>query len=256
MISVVVADDEKTIRRGLIKALEGLDMALAVIGEARDGEEALELVKKTSPDVILLDINMPKMNGLDFAKELKDNGSGTKIIMVTGYDDYEYIRTALKIGVFDYILKPVNQGVLMTVLKEVSEAIEKERNPIDFEFESEDIVGVVLKEIENRYADQDLRLSVLSDQLYVSTASLSRGIKKRTGKTFSDYLTELRVQKAKEILGSGRDVMIYSVAERVGYSSQHYFCRIFKEYTGYTPSAYAQMKRKDFTKNENNIQRH
>lgn len=124
MVNLIIADDEIAIRQGLEKLVTGFDLGVNCVGTAADGEQALGLVEQLRPQLLLVDINMPKLNGLDMiaqAKRLIPNG---KIIVIWGYDNFDFVRQALRLGVFDYLLKPINHGALYVTLSDAIEAIE------------------------------------------------------------------------------------------------------------------------------------
>lgn len=118
-ISIVLADDHVLVRKGLKKILE-MEDDLEVIGEASDGSEALEEVRGKKPDVLLLDINMPRMNGIEVAEVLKKEGSDTKVIILTIYDDREYLLELVKVGVSGYILKDIEPQNLIEAVRYVN----------------------------------------------------------------------------------------------------------------------------------------
>lgn len=111
MIRIVIADDHKMVREGLKQLLE-LDGDIQVVGEASDGEQCLLQVEETNPDVLLLDINMPTMNGLQTLQELRRNNSKQKVLMLTIHNEIEYLLRAVDIGVNGYILKDSESSVL------------------------------------------------------------------------------------------------------------------------------------------------
>ncbi|MDR1156806.1 MAG: response regulator [Oscillospiraceae bacterium] len=107
----LIADDEEMIREGLVKMLSG-DAALRIVAQAEDGETAIELAKEHLPDILFVDVDMPFLNGLEFIEKLSDFLSGAAIVIITGYDDFRYIQKALRLGVFDYLLKPIMESTL------------------------------------------------------------------------------------------------------------------------------------------------
>ncbi|WP_034601784.1 response regulator [Clostridiisalibacter paucivorans] len=117
-IKVLIADDHSLMRQGLTQLLQ-LDKAIEVIGEASDGEEAVKKSIDLKPDVILLDINMPNMNGIDALRRLKDMGIDSKIIMLTIHDDREYLNETINIGADGYVLKDADSDTLIQAIKEV-----------------------------------------------------------------------------------------------------------------------------------------
>nr|WP_295684194.1 response regulator transcription factor [uncultured Lachnoclostridium sp.] len=111
IIRIVIADDHKMVREGLKQLLE-LDGDIQVVGEASDGEQCLQKVVETNPDVLLLDINMPAMNGLQTLQELRRNNNKQKVLMLTIHNEIEYLLRAVDIGVNGYILKDSESSVL------------------------------------------------------------------------------------------------------------------------------------------------
>jgi two-component system response regulator YesN len=126
MYKILVAEDEPWIRNALIKRLQSLPLDIEIAGQASDGQEALELSLKIQPDIILTDIKMPCLNGLEFIKKIRQLQPTTKIIIISGYADFEYARTALCLGVSNYILKSIDNDTLNEILKEVIQQIEQE----------------------------------------------------------------------------------------------------------------------------------
>lgn len=245
MAKIIVADDEIAIRQGLKNLVESYDLGLSCVGTARNGLEALELIREKRPDLALVDINMPHMNGLELIEQARELMPEGRIIIISGYDKFDFVRKALRLGVFDYLLKPINHGSLYVTLKEALNSMQEAKEaPKEQEPEEPEGIDAVMQEIGKRYSDPELRLSVLAEEFYMSPAVLSREIKNHTGKTFSNYLTELRMQKAIELMEQSKTIMIYTLAEQVGCSSQHYFCKLFKEYTGHTPSEYIRIRKK------------
>lgn len=247
MIKVLIADDEKTIREGLKHQLQQSQIEIDSVYLAGNGEEALEIIKQNHPEIILLDINMPIKNGLEIIEEAMEINPLSKIIIISGYDEFEYAQKAISLGVSDYLLKPVNIATLKkTVLKAVGqyqnrlwEISQLNRNQKE---ENEASLKELIPYIQAHFSDSSVSLSTLAEHFHVSDAYLSRLIHKQCGKSFSDLLLELRMEYAKTLLEDKHTRMIYEVATLVGYSSQHYFCRMFKEYTGASPTDYRMMK--------------
>lgn len=123
MVEILVVDDEALFRKALIASFEWEKEEMHICGEARNGEEALELIKKLKPDIALVDINMPVLNGLDFIKKIRENNDATKIFIISGYDDFVYAQKAIQLGVRGYFLKPVDDDELWKALLLVKEEI-------------------------------------------------------------------------------------------------------------------------------------
>lgn len=127
MLKVIFVDDEAQFRKYLHHVIDWEKHGFTISGEAKNGVEALELVERVRPDIAFIDINMPHMNGMDLAKQLKARDPSTFILLVTGHSEFEYARAAVKIGVDDYILKPFDEEELFMALAKVKGAIEKSR---------------------------------------------------------------------------------------------------------------------------------
>lgn len=117
MYKVIVVDDEPRVRRGMRNLIPKLDSEWSVVGEAKNGYEALELVKKELPDLVITDIRMPQMNGLDLLSHLKEYP--VHVVILSGYGYFEYAQTAVKYGAFDYLLKPLKPEDIQSVLGRV-----------------------------------------------------------------------------------------------------------------------------------------
>jgi len=123
MWKVMIADDEPKIRRGLRTTIERLRPDMKVVAEAEDGEMALALVQKEAPDILMIDVRMPFLNGLELIEKINGVLSDCIIIVVSGHDEFEYARRALQLKVFEYVLKPVPQEVLASVLARAEETL-------------------------------------------------------------------------------------------------------------------------------------
>lgn len=128
MYKVMLVDDEKLILQGLLNIIEWDKLDLEVIHLAEDGMEALEKFKDNPVDIIVTDINMPRLTGLELLKEIKALDSNVKFIILSGYDEFSYARTAIKLGVENYILKPIDEEELESSLKKLKKKIEEEKS--------------------------------------------------------------------------------------------------------------------------------
>lgn len=393
MYKVMIADDEPKIRRGLAEAVDWAKLDMEICGFAANGQAAAELVNEQKPDICLVDICMPLLNGLELIRTIKSQSSRTICIVITGYDEFSYAQEAVSAGVFEYILKPVNElqlektllrardllgqqeltahrlrqaeemlilhrdtmiesflnesiqgqlsveeqneraaflavsfsaeiAVLQLAIQEESipaEYSERDRQVLryavrnvlqelceragtvymavspygqyrvlidlqdkelweklestvrgavalfsdirllidmavcrnlhevfeqirDWELREQEHLGPLTtaarRYLEEQYAQADLTAAEVAQHINVSPSYLSRMFKQEMGVTITDFLTKIRMREAMRLLNT--DLMIYEVAERVGYHSQHYFCVAFKRYTGVTPTEYKQ----------------
>ena len=123
---IMVVDDEEEIRLGIIKKIDWKSNGFVIVGDAENGQDALEKVEKLQPDIIMTDIKMPFMNGLELGKKISELMPSTKIIIFSGCDDFEYAHRAIKINVIEYILKPINSMELIEVLKRLKIQLDHE----------------------------------------------------------------------------------------------------------------------------------
>lgn len=130
MYKIALIDDEAVVREGMGELIPWGEIGLELIGTAEDGEKGLLLIQEKLPDIILLDINMPRLNGLDLANIITKSYPQIKIILISGYDEFDYARQALRMGVEDYILKPVTKSEMVTLLNKIVGKLNKEREQI------------------------------------------------------------------------------------------------------------------------------
>ncbi len=112
MLKMLIADDEKIIRDGLMEAFDWHSMGIEVVGLAQNGETALSLFDQYQPDIVITDIRMPRMDGLELTEKIRKQNQDVKIIILTGYDEFSYAQQSIKNNVFDYLLKPVKKAQL------------------------------------------------------------------------------------------------------------------------------------------------
>ena len=249
MYNLLIVDDEPIIRRG-IKSLAILsEIGINKIFEAGNAEKCLEIIDKEQIDIIMLDINMPNTDGLTLAKMLKEKNKNFAIIMVTGYDYFEYMQTAIRLGVDDYLLKPVNKTDIELVLKRMIDKIEKirlENRLWELNVTSESIPSgdnssfKTVREYMNEHLfDSDLSLGYMAENLGFNSSYLSGIIKQIYGIPFQEYVALKRMEQAK-ILCLSTDMKNYEIAEEIGYEDVNYFTNRFKKTFGITPKQFKQ----------------
>lgn len=237
MHNILILDDEDIIRQGIKKRIINFDLNIGTIYEGANGVEALEILKNNKVHIALVDINIPFINGLEFINQGIEVSKDTIFIIISGYDKFSYAQKAIEYGVFRYILKPINKKELKETLEEALTALE--HCDLDEKEEYKPFIKCVIKELEENYRRCDYSLADLAQAVGFSDSYISKVLKKEIGLSFNEYLTNLRIEKAKEILTcEGRLTTVNEVAKRVGYSSQHYFSQVFKKHTGVAPSVY------------------
>jgi len=359
--TTVLVDDDANVLRGMKKAIPWDEIGAECIGESSDGLQGLRLVQNLRPDIVLTDIYMPVMSGLDMIERLRQEGYAGKIVILSGYSDFQYARQALRLNVDDYLSKPITIRTIKEAFAKVIDQLEAERagkqerlrleerleqyerdtggpSPLaghirfvqelvealkyqqleqasrivadyrqqlnaagvliadpfllgmelwgvltfalydvgikldemfpqlelkrelagmadidalmdwlankaeaicgdgqwDENLKHRQAVDFMIRYIHDNYAD-NITLNHLANELYISRYYLGQIFKKATGDSFNQYLTKVRIAKAKELLLEGK-FMVYEITEKVGFRNVPYFSTLFKKYTGMNPT--------------------
>ena len=244
MYSIMIVEDEYLVRQGIAFLVDYEQFGMQVIAQAENGREAWQKFQKNPADILLTDINMPQMNGLELAKLVRDQAPKCHIVFLTGYDDFDYARTAIKLGADDYLLKPFSKDDVEEMLAKVQTKLDKERKKAQIQNLVDQGQRSELEEaIHARLADSELSLKNLAFQLGFSPSYLSVLIKKELGLPFQDYLIQERMKKAKLLLLT-TDLKIYEIAEQVGFEDMNYFSQRFKQVVGLTPRQFKKGEEK------------
>lgn len=260
MIRLLIADDEKLEREALAELVQHRFEREVVLEVAENGRKAADTAVLWGADLILMDIEMPGMSGLDAARAVLAQRPSCRVIFVTAYSLFQYAHEAVHLGACDYLLKPVDPDELEASVRRAMRQIETERKleelaaaqPQPEQTETEEEAEDAPEESENsqtalvmahvrRYLEDnymfDLSLDSVGEILHISPAYLSAQFKKYQKMNFLDCLTELRINAAKELLADPFRSSA-EVASMVGYEDASYFARAFKKRTGMTPTQY------------------
>ena len=238
MYSIMIVEDEELVRQGLTSLVNYEQFGMKVIDQAENGRIAWEKFQAQPADLLLTDINMPQMNGLDLAQLVREEAPSCHIIFLTGYDDFEFARKAIRLGADDYLLKPFSKADIEEMLGKIKNKLDEERKKAQVESLVDQGHSTELEEaIHSRLADSQLTLKDLAPQLGFSPSYLSVLIKKKLGLPFQEYLIQERMKKAKLLLLT-TDLKIYEIADQVGFEDMNYFSQRFKQVVGVTPRQY------------------
>ena len=239
-LRVLLVDDEIMIREGFKRLFDWEGHDCQVVGEAADGMEALAQIDALRPDIVIMDINIPIMNGLKVIQVSRMKHPNTAFVIVSGYDDFSYCREALRLQITDYILKPVNYEEFGTCIDNLKISLFQKRLSAEPEQQEERTFTGITRYLQEHLAEE-MSLSILAEQFHLNPQYISQLFKSEIGVGFLAYLTNIRMEKAKKLLLS-TSLPIADVAEQSGYADYRVFTKVFKKSEGITPSQY----RRDF----------
>lgn len=240
MYSLIVIDDEPKIAEGMAQLFPWNNIGFEVVRTFTSAVDALAYLEDNPVDVVLSDIQMPDMTGLELCQRLLEREK-TQIVLFSSYQNYEYFRSAIQMGVADYLLKPLTYQALTETFTKLKEKLD-EAGPAEPE-RPEGYYEGLIRQVDDylRGHLQDATLTRCAKRVALSPSYLSRIYKDHSGRNFMDRLQELRMERACELLDNP-DYRAYDVAYDVGYDSPNNFSRAFKAYTGLTPSEYRRRR--------------
>ena len=241
-LKVLLVDDEIMIREGFKKLFDWGAHDCVVVGEAADGMEAMGQIDALKPDIVIMDINIPIMNGLKVIQLSRVKHPNIAFVIVSGYDDFSYCQQALRLQITDYILKPVNYEEFGTCIDNLKISLYERRvsQTPEPEAQEERTITSITRFLQEHMGD-DVSLGVLAEEFHLNPQYISQLFKNEIGVGFLAYLTNIRMEKAKKLLLSG-SLSVAEVAEQAGYGDYRVFTKVFKKSEGITPSQY----RRDF----------
>ncbi|WP_226670948.1 response regulator transcription factor [Metabacillus litoralis] len=248
--TILIVDDEPRTRQGLKKTLDLWANGKYQIFTASNGEEAIEFMQQHKVHILITDIRMPEITGLQLLKMAKEQEIYPVIIVISAYSEFEYAQEALRLGVTNYLLKPISKKVLIEAVEAAEQSVVKleqagmiekvvdkklvhlySQNPSNPEPIREAIQYI------NDHIKNELTQKEVAEHVHLNPSYLSVLFKEHVKLTFSEYVTRRRIQRAKELLIS-TNLPINDISEESGYKTAKYFIKIFKEMEGVTPSAY------------------
>lgn len=248
MWKVAAADDEAYLRTALKKLMNWEKMGCELIRVVNNGRELLQCVEEEHPDIVITDIRMPEIDGLEVCRQLYEKYPETQTIILSAYTDFEYARTAIRYDVADYVLKLSVLEELPPAVEKVTQKLQKQKKELEEELvrqpekkDAESLYDQIREYIEKNYSKK-ITLNDIAEELHANSSYLSRLYKKESGQNLFDVILKKRVDKAKEYMET-TDKKIYEISQAVGFDDTGYFSRIFKRYTGVSPKEYQSGKR-------------
>ncbi len=244
----LIVDDDAMILKGLTSIIEKMALQNITISTARNGSDALEILKYTGADLLLTDIDMPVMNGLELIEEATRRQHCNRFIILSGFDKFDFVRQALKFHVIDYLLKPIDKTEFIRIVTSVYNEIHKKPKEdtclpqfpsINISID-EDHIPKILKDIllyMRSNFHKNISLEQLGEEFNLHPNYICSLFQAHTKTTFLKYLDSLRLQKSITILLEDKELTMEKVAISSGFMSERQFYKVFKKYTGTTPGA-------------------
>lgn len=243
MYRVYIADDAALVRKELVLTTPWDELGCVVVGQAEEGRTALRQISELKPDIVITDIKMPYLNGLELIHELRARGCEAEFILISAYGEFEYALNAIKLEVLDYILKPISDEELMQTLRKTIRRIrdkkKSSRRAEQFSFDTGNLnahLRNAIAYIRGHYRE-DLTIRDVAAALHISESYLGKLFKTEINTTFVEYVTRVRIYESLELL-KDKNIPIYNIAEQVGYRDYRYYGMVFKKLMGITPKEY------------------
>lgn len=260
-MKAVIVDDESYIVHYLLNMFAWEDFGFREVYPSTNPQQVKDMIEREKIDLLISDIRMPEISGLDLLRYISQEKQNTKVLLLSGYSEFEYAREAIRYGASDYLLKPIMKeelgeaiSAILTELNmdnstELSHASDEnwggitkaedeiQTDCINYEQgQSSKIMGTIQEYIK-QHLSSDLSLAELSDVVHLHPVYLSRLYKQETGEKISTYIVNTRMNKAAELLIQ-TDLRVADITKEVGYHKIQYFIQLFKNQFGETPQQY------------------
>lgn len=237
-MNVLIVEDEALECKAMVHLVKSGFPDVREVMTARDGETAVRIAVRERPDLILMDINLPLLDGLAASRQIRKQLPDIKIIMVSAYSDYEHLRESIRAQALDYIVKPYS---VETFQEAIEQAVKDSRKEVPL-YGKAGTIQKIKKYLEMHYAE-NITLQDVADEICLDKSYLGRLFKEECQITVMGCLREVRLAKAKELLLRGMNSS--EVAEKTGFGDAAYFAKSFRQATGVSPARYREAENKD-----------
>lgn len=269
MIKVILVDDEEIIRTGISKIIDWKKAGCELTAVFENGKQAFDYLCSYPADIVITDIKMPVMDGIQLVKESNYHQLPAKFILLSGYGEFEYAKAAMEYGVQHYILKPSDETQIIQALRALIEKIQEEKQMLHTMNNSKQnmhkllpaakemflsnfilqdackdnqtsIINTIMKLVDEDISNPCLSLKwIARNKLYMSEDYLSKLFSKNTGMKFTKYLTEQKINYAKKYLRENPDIKVIELCDALGFENNPtYLSTLFKNHTGMTLTDY------------------
>lgn len=249
MIRTIIAEDDNMARRGILEFIPWKANGFEIVADVNNGLKALEYIQTNPVDLVITDLDMPIMNGIELTEHITSDHPDVSVVILSIHKEFEYIQKVLQYGAIDYIAKiDLDDDQVGSVLQRISRRIHKKERRISAHFlhntkYSNEITQCIEKAIELTNSDlsHQWHVTEICKDLNISRSYFNLCFKDLVGQTYNDYLRSKRIEKAKELLMT--DETIERIANIVGYLDEKYFSRIFRDSVGMLPSKFRSSSR-------------
>lgn len=247
---IVLVEDEYYVRKGILNTVDWAGNGCEIVGEAENGARGMQVIEEMRPHLVIADIEMPMMDGIEMVRRLRAKGIESEYIFLTSHQNFTYVYNAIKLEVIDYLLKPFHREDLQKSLQKARLKLhllerEEERSLLTAEQDirvKNSLVQEAVHYVRAHYAEEISSVS-MAEHLNISTAYFCRIFKKETGYTFGQYLANYRIHIAAGML-TNFDIRVNEAALQVGIADSNYFSQLFKRITGLSPTEYQSSRRR------------
>lgn len=265
---VMIVDDEAIVRESIARQIDWGRYQMELTGTAENAAEALAMLKERPVDLMLVDIRLPMIDGLELVRQVRRLYPSIQFIMISGYADFEYAREAMRSHALDYLLKPLNPVSLLTAIRKAQDTWEQNQfaqslSDLGMNIPSEmpeqhsassPTVIQILAIVDEEIANPELSLKWISSQrMYLNETYLSKLFQREIGEKFSSYLMHQRMTLAMRLMLRSPQMQIQEIAEQTGFGDNpQYFSSVFHRFTNMTPSEFRKkLSRLSFGTREN-----
>ena len=238
MWKVLAADDEPFVIEGIRDMIPWNELGYELVDTRKNGQEIINCIPNLQPDLVILDIKMPIMGGIEAAKIISENWPDIVIIFMTAYSEFQYAKKAIEYGVRSYVVKHNVLEELPVVLEKMNILLQNKYGRERWEGE-ESLIEKILEYINSNY-QRKLTLDEVADFVHMNRSYLSRVYKKKTGENLFDTINRKRVEVAKKYIREGNRKM-WEIGAMVGVDDAAHFSKMFKRFTGYSPQEWRRV---------------
>lgn len=246
MYKILIVEDDSALRFIYSKKKVWSDCGFCIEDQASNGKDALALIEKKKYDLILTDIQMSFIDGIELLREMRSKNIQSEVVLVSSYDEFEYARQGLVLGATDYILKPAEDNKLKEMLLRVKEKLDSKQEiakevksaakSLEIAVPEEGMVYNICRYFSDN-SDRIITLEEMSESFGFSKDYFGKLFKSHMGVSFNSFYSAVKIEKAKSLLKTG-NYKNYEISDMLGYSTVDYFSKIFKEMTGVTPTQF------------------